>query len=152
MLCTTQVIAIVTDRLTDSAIIGDLHTAASRGVPVYVILNQRSIQENFTLNRLRHPVSHRPTETHTPMATVCCAHVTLQWIIHKPRWDKSKRHQFTRIRVFIFLYTVICCCCWILSNKVISQCRPQEWTWWARMYPWEVSHYCPFTCMSDLGT
>nr|XP_040059750.1 protein FAM83A [Gasterosteus aculeatus aculeatus]XP_040059751.1 protein FAM83A [Gasterosteus aculeatus aculeatus] len=50
-----QVIAIVTDRLTDSAIIGDLHTAASRGVPVYVILNQRSIQENFTLNRLRHP-------------------------------------------------------------------------------------------------
>lgn len=52
-----QVIAIVTDRLTDSAIIGDLHNAASRGVPVYIILNQRSIQENFTLNRLRHPVS-----------------------------------------------------------------------------------------------
>ncbi|XP_070758930.1 protein FAM83E isoform X2 [Enoplosus armatus] len=51
----SQVIAIVTDRLTDVAIIGDLHDAASRGVPVYIILNQRSIQENFTLNRLRHP-------------------------------------------------------------------------------------------------
>ncbi|KAI4827156.1 hypothetical protein KUCAC02_030574 [Chaenocephalus aceratus] len=50
-----EVIAIVTDRLTDSAIIGDLHKAASRGVPVYIILNQRSIQETFTLNRLRHP-------------------------------------------------------------------------------------------------
>ncbi|XP_033994986.1 protein FAM83D isoform X1 [Trematomus bernacchii] len=50
-----EVIAIVTDRLTDGAIIGDLHKAASRGVPVYIILNQRSIQENFTLNRLRHP-------------------------------------------------------------------------------------------------
>ena len=53
-----QVIAVVTDRLTDGAIIGDLHIAASRGVPVYIILNQRSIQENFTLNRLKHPVSH----------------------------------------------------------------------------------------------
>lgn len=51
----SQVIAIVTDHLTDGAIIGDLHGAASRGVPVYIILNQRSIQENFTLNRLRHP-------------------------------------------------------------------------------------------------
>ncbi|XP_069546682.1 protein FAM83F isoform X1 [Brachyistius frenatus] len=51
----SQVIAIVTDRLTDGAIISDLHYAASRGVPVYIILNQRSIQENFTLNRLRHP-------------------------------------------------------------------------------------------------
>ncbi|XP_056293865.1 uncharacterized protein fam83e [Pseudoliparis swirei] len=50
-----QVIAIVTDRLTDGAIIGDLHNVASRGVPVYIILNKRSIQENFTLNRLRHP-------------------------------------------------------------------------------------------------
>lgn len=50
-----QVIAIVTDRLTDGAIISDLHNAASRGVPVYIILNQRSIQESFTLNRLRHP-------------------------------------------------------------------------------------------------
>ncbi|XP_070813711.1 protein FAM83G [Chaetodon trifascialis] len=51
----SQVIAIVTDRLTDGVIIADLHNAASRGVPVYIILNQRSIQENFTLNRLRHP-------------------------------------------------------------------------------------------------
>ncbi|XP_035518577.1 uncharacterized protein fam83e [Morone saxatilis] len=51
----SKVIAIVTDRLTDGAIIGDLHNAASRGVPVYIILNQRSIQESFTLNRLRHP-------------------------------------------------------------------------------------------------
>uniref|UniRef100_A0AAQ6AQ39 Scaffolding anchor of CK1 domain-containing protein n=1 Tax=Amphiprion ocellaris TaxID=80972 RepID=A0AAQ6AQ39_AMPOC len=51
----SQVIAIVTDRLTDGAIIGDLYNVASRGVPVYIILNQRSIQENFTLNRLRHP-------------------------------------------------------------------------------------------------
>ncbi|XP_031706977.1 uncharacterized protein fam83e [Anarrhichthys ocellatus] len=50
-----QVIAIVTDRLTDGAIIDDLHDAASRSVAVYIILNQRSIQENFTLNRLRHP-------------------------------------------------------------------------------------------------
>ncbi|XP_023266484.1 uncharacterized protein LOC111658254 [Seriola lalandi dorsalis] len=50
-----KVIAIVTDRLTDGAIIGDLHYAASHGVAVYIILNQRSIQENFTLNRLRHP-------------------------------------------------------------------------------------------------
>nr|XP_046239330.1 protein FAM83F [Scatophagus argus] len=51
----SQVIAIVTDRLTDGAIIGDLHNAASRGVPIYIILNQRSIQDNFTLSRLRHP-------------------------------------------------------------------------------------------------
>lgn len=50
-----RVIAVVTDRLTDGAIIGDLHNAAARGVPVYIILNQRSIQENFMLNRLRHP-------------------------------------------------------------------------------------------------
>ncbi|KAM3878024.1 uncharacterized protein fam83e [Diretmus argenteus] len=50
----SQVIAIVTDRLTDGAVIGDLHHAASRGVPVYIILNQRSVQENFTPNRLRH--------------------------------------------------------------------------------------------------
>ncbi|KAM4612563.1 uncharacterized protein fam83e [Polymixia lowei] len=51
----SQVIAIVTDRLTDGAVISDLHKAASRGVPVYIILNQRSIQENFTPNRLMHP-------------------------------------------------------------------------------------------------
>lgn len=50
----TQVIAVVTDRLTDCAVIRDLHSAASRGVPVYIILNQRSVQEN-TLARLRHP-------------------------------------------------------------------------------------------------
>ncbi|KAM7422818.1 hypothetical protein PAMA_010721 [Pampus argenteus] len=50
-----QVIAIVTDKLTDGAIIGDLHNAACRGVPIYIILNQRSTQMNFTLNRLRHP-------------------------------------------------------------------------------------------------
>ncbi|XP_053724625.1 protein FAM83D isoform X2 [Synchiropus splendidus] len=50
-----QVIAIVTDRLTDATILGDLHNAASRGVSVYVILNQRSAQENFSVHRLRHP-------------------------------------------------------------------------------------------------
>ncbi|KAM4741593.1 protein FAM83A isoform 1-T2 [Anableps anableps] len=50
-----SVIAVVTDQLTDNTIIFDLHTAASRGVAVYIILNQRSLQENFTLNRLRHP-------------------------------------------------------------------------------------------------
>ncbi|XP_054877862.1 protein FAM83E [Poeciliopsis prolifica] len=49
------VIAVVTDQLTDNVIIFDLHQAASRGVPVYIILNQRSLQQNFTLNRLRHP-------------------------------------------------------------------------------------------------
>lgn len=54
---TLQVVAIVTDRLTDCAVIGDLHAAASRGVAIYIILNQRSIQENFTLKKLRHPVS-----------------------------------------------------------------------------------------------
>lgn len=54
----SQVIAIVADRLTDGAIIRDLHNAASRGVPVYIILNQRSIQENFMLNRLRHLNMH----------------------------------------------------------------------------------------------
>ncbi|XP_078480239.1 protein FAM83E-like [Lampetra planeri] len=51
----SQVIAIVTDRLTDGTIISDLHSAAFRDVPVYIILNQRSIKENITLNRLRHP-------------------------------------------------------------------------------------------------
>ncbi|XP_024124921.1 protein FAM83E [Oryzias melastigma] len=50
-----KVIAIVTDGLTDNTIISDLHMAASRGVPVYIILNKRSAQENFTLSRLRHP-------------------------------------------------------------------------------------------------
>ncbi|XP_028969613.1 protein FAM83E isoform X2 [Esox lucius] len=51
----TKLIAMVTDRLTDSAVIGDLHTMASQGVPVYVILNRRSIQETMNHNRLRHP-------------------------------------------------------------------------------------------------
>ncbi|XP_021177584.2 protein FAM83E [Fundulus heteroclitus] len=48
-------IAIATDQLTDNTIISDLHNAASRGVPVYIILNHRSLQENFTLVKLRHP-------------------------------------------------------------------------------------------------
>ncbi|XP_056885649.1 protein FAM83A isoform X3 [Takifugu flavidus] len=51
----SKVIAIVTDRLTDCAVIGDLHSAASRGVAIYIILNERSIQETFTLRKLRHP-------------------------------------------------------------------------------------------------
>ncbi|KAL7843290.1 hypothetical protein AOLI_G00248020 [Acnodon oligacanthus] len=51
----TMLIAIVTDRVTDSAVIADLHVAASRGVVVYIILNQRSLQENFNPNRFRHP-------------------------------------------------------------------------------------------------
>lgn len=66
-----QVIAIVTDRLADGAIIGDLHNAASRGVPVYIILNQRSVQENFTLNRLRHPVSQL-LQISTHLAPLVC--------------------------------------------------------------------------------
>lgn len=57
---TLQVVAIVTDRLTDCAIIEDLHGVASRGVAIYVILNQRTFQENFTLKKLRHPVSRLP--------------------------------------------------------------------------------------------
>ncbi|XP_029682362.1 protein FAM83A isoform X2 [Takifugu rubripes] len=51
----SKVIAIVTDRLTDCAVIGDLHSAASRGVAIYIILNERSIQETFMLKKLRHP-------------------------------------------------------------------------------------------------
>ncbi|XP_037108561.1 uncharacterized protein fam83e isoform X1 [Syngnathus acus] len=51
----SQVIGIVTDRLTDSTIIRDLHNAASRGVPVYIILNQRTVEEKYTLHRLGHP-------------------------------------------------------------------------------------------------
>ncbi|XP_028854577.1 protein FAM83E [Denticeps clupeoides] len=50
-----QLIAIVTDRLTDSAVIDDLHKAASYGVPVYIILNQRTAELDFTLTQLRHP-------------------------------------------------------------------------------------------------
>ncbi|XP_017576435.1 protein FAM83C [Pygocentrus nattereri] len=51
----TTLIAIVTDRVTDRAVIADLHCAASRGVPVYIILNRRSLQENFNPNRFKHP-------------------------------------------------------------------------------------------------
>ncbi|XP_052329240.1 uncharacterized protein fam83e isoform X4 [Oncorhynchus keta] len=50
-----QVVAMVTDRLTDSTVIEDLRTIASRGVPVYIVLNQRSSQENLPPHRLRHP-------------------------------------------------------------------------------------------------
>ncbi|KAJ8359326.1 hypothetical protein SKAU_G00158510 [Synaphobranchus kaupii] len=49
-----KVVAVVTDKLTDSAVIGDLHDAASRGVPVYVVLNERSVQGGFTSPRLMH--------------------------------------------------------------------------------------------------
>lgn len=66
-----QVIAIVTDGLTDCTVIGDLHSAASRGVAIYIILNQRSIQENFTLNRLRHPVSPLPQVCPRSKSFVC---------------------------------------------------------------------------------
>ncbi|XP_076861979.1 protein FAM83E [Brachyhypopomus gauderio] len=48
-------IAIVTDRLTDTMVIRDLQCAASRGVPVYIILNRRSAPDSFTTDRLRHP-------------------------------------------------------------------------------------------------
>uniref|UniRef100_A0A3B4BH79 Scaffolding anchor of CK1 domain-containing protein n=1 Tax=Periophthalmus magnuspinnatus TaxID=409849 RepID=A0A3B4BH79_9GOBI len=64
----TQVIAIVTDRLTDAAVIGDLHNAASRGVPVYIILNQRSTHES-TIQRLRHPV--RPDHSYKETGSFC---------------------------------------------------------------------------------
>ncbi|KAJ8259095.1 hypothetical protein COCON_G00181070 [Conger conger] len=47
-------VAVVTDKLTDSAVIGDLHAAASRGVAVYVVLNKRSVQDGFTSPRLMH--------------------------------------------------------------------------------------------------
>lgn len=52
-----QLIAIVADKLTDSVVIRDLHAAASRGVVVYIILNQRPAQDNQTPNLLKHPVS-----------------------------------------------------------------------------------------------
>uniref|UniRef100_A0A671LRD7 Protein FAM83E-like n=1 Tax=Sinocyclocheilus anshuiensis TaxID=1608454 RepID=A0A671LRD7_9TELE len=51
----TKLIAVVTDKLSDSAVIGDLQNAASRGVPVYIILNKRSVEENCFLHRLQHP-------------------------------------------------------------------------------------------------
>ncbi|KAF5901057.1 protein FAM83C-like, partial [Clarias magur] len=51
----TMLIAIVADKLTDSIVIRDLHSAASRGVVVYIILNQRPAQDNQTPNLLKHP-------------------------------------------------------------------------------------------------
>ncbi|XP_035243195.1 uncharacterized protein fam83e [Anguilla anguilla] len=47
-------VAVVTDKLTDSAVVGDLHCAASRGVPVYVVLNKRSVQDSIISPRLMH--------------------------------------------------------------------------------------------------
>ncbi|KAK2821648.1 hypothetical protein Q7C36_020991 [Tachysurus vachellii] len=51
----TRLIAIVVDRLTDSTVIADLHSAALRGVIVYIILNQRPARDNLTQNQLEHP-------------------------------------------------------------------------------------------------
>ncbi|KAJ7998506.1 hypothetical protein DPEC_G00205630 [Dallia pectoralis] len=51
----TKLIAMVTDRLTDDAVIGDLHTMALQGVAVYIILNRRSIHDTMKHHRLRHP-------------------------------------------------------------------------------------------------
>uniref|UniRef100_A0A9J8BXN5 Family with sequence similarity 83 member E n=1 Tax=Cyprinus carpio carpio TaxID=630221 RepID=A0A9J8BXN5_CYPCA len=51
----TKLIAVVTDKLSDSTVIGDLQNAASRGVPVYIILNRRSVEENCFLHQLQHP-------------------------------------------------------------------------------------------------
>ncbi|MCI4390396.1 hypothetical protein PGIGA_G00122120 [Pangasianodon gigas] len=51
----TMLIAIVADRVTDSTVIRDLHSAASRGVVVYIILNQRPAHVNLTPNQLKHP-------------------------------------------------------------------------------------------------
>ncbi|XP_052425895.1 uncharacterized protein LOC127968626 [Carassius gibelio] len=51
----TKLIAVVTDKLSDSAVIGDLQIAASRGVPVYIILNKRTVEESCFLHRLQHP-------------------------------------------------------------------------------------------------
>ncbi|XP_053508363.1 protein FAM83E isoform X2 [Ictalurus furcatus] len=51
----TTLIAIVADRITDSTVIGDLHSAASRGVVIYIILNRRPAQDNLTPNQLKHP-------------------------------------------------------------------------------------------------
>ncbi|XP_067287969.1 protein FAM83G [Pseudorasbora parva] len=50
-----KVIAVVTDKLSDNAVIGDLRNAASRGVPVYIILNRRSAEENCSMHQLQHP-------------------------------------------------------------------------------------------------
>lgn len=87
-----QVIAIVTDRLTDGAIIGDLHNAASRDVAVYIILNQRSIQENFTINRFRHPVSHRLQISTHLAAILLCLCLTCQWMNQRFYLAKIKHH------------------------------------------------------------
>ncbi|XP_066547060.1 protein FAM83D isoform X2 [Amia ocellicauda] len=50
----SRLIAVVTDRLTDSMVISDLLNAAARGVPVYIILNRRDLLEHCFLGRLRH--------------------------------------------------------------------------------------------------
>lgn len=50
-----KLIAVVTERLSDHAVIVDLQYAASRGVPVYIILNQRSVEENCFSHQLQHP-------------------------------------------------------------------------------------------------
>lgn len=52
-----QLIAIVADSITDCTVISDLHSAASRGVVVYIILNRRPAKDNLTPNQLKHPVS-----------------------------------------------------------------------------------------------
>ncbi|XP_026077690.1 protein FAM83D [Carassius auratus] len=51
----TKLIAVVTDKLSDNAVIGDLRNAASRGVPVYIILNKRSVEKSCFSQRLQHP-------------------------------------------------------------------------------------------------
>ncbi|XP_051768245.1 protein FAM83G isoform X2 [Ctenopharyngodon idella] len=51
----TRLIAVVTDKLSDKAVVGDLQNAASRGVPVYIILNRRSAEENCSSHQLQHP-------------------------------------------------------------------------------------------------
>ncbi|KAA0707494.1 Protein FAM83E [Triplophysa tibetana] len=49
-----KLIAVVTERLSDCAVIVDLQYAASRGVPVYIILNRRSVEENCFQQQLQH--------------------------------------------------------------------------------------------------
>ncbi|XP_056324031.1 uncharacterized protein fam83e [Danio aesculapii] len=51
----TRLIAVVTNELSDNAVINDLQNAASRGVPVYIILNKRSVEEKCSIHRLQHP-------------------------------------------------------------------------------------------------
>ncbi|XP_051956964.1 uncharacterized protein LOC127625677 isoform X2 [Xyrauchen texanus] len=50
-----KLIAMVTDKLSDSAVIGDLLSTAARGIPVYIILNQRSVENNCSSHQLQHP-------------------------------------------------------------------------------------------------